>query len=501
MSEKNRPDHIHDPAFPDDGERPRDNASGDHTSGDGAQPQHDAQLSKESRLAEEVHPVDETRPSTESEPEPQEPLAAENFDSFHPSDAAEQLEEMPLGQQLALMESIQPEDAAHVVSEMDEHQRAELIGKLDPELAADILEQMYPDDAADVLHDLQDDQRDSIVARLRKEDKHEIWRLYRYDPDSAGGVMNSDNLVLDPMLTADQAINLIRREMHEDIEIPYYAYLVDENDALVGVLSLRDILVSRPGKMLKNMLPDQQIISVQFDTDKEEVANLLRRYNFLAVPVVDYENRFLGVVTHDDVIDIIHDEASEDMLGMVGAGQDETVDTPWRKSVGKRLPWLFVNIANSVIAASVVLFFEGSIAQMAILAALMPIIANQGGNSGQQSLAVVIRQLAVDSLDRRKSLSAVLRELRIGLVNGLCVSVIVLAACAVITDNISLAIVMALALFLNMTLGSMAGASIPLILKRLGRDPAQASSIFLTTLTDMCGFFIFLGMATVFLLS
>ncbi len=452
---------------------------------------------------DQLHPVDDA-PRTQGEEQEETEgimLDSENFDTVHPADAADHLEQMTLGQQLALIESIVPEDAAATISEMDTPHRAELIARLNPELAADILEQMYPDDAADVLHELDEKQRERIVRRLRKEDKAEIWHLYRYDPETAGGVMNTDNLVLDPILTADQAITFIRREIEdEDIEIPYYAYLVDEDDKLVAVLSLRDILLSKPGRLLKDLAGDHPVISVRFDTDKEEVAHLLRRYNYLALPVLDYDSRFLGVVTHDDVMDILHDEASEDMLGMVGAGQDETVDTPWRKSVGKRLPWLMVNIANSVLAASVVRFFEGSIEQMAFLAVLMPIIANQGGNSGQQSLAVVIRQLAVETLDKKKSVHAVSRELRIGMVNGLVIGILGLVVGYIATGNGALARVLAVALGLNMLLGAAAGALIPLVLKRLGRDPAQASSIFLTAVTDMAGFFIFLGMATVFLL-
>lgn len=449
------------------------------------------------------HPMDDAPMYQEERGEEQDDIVLdpENFDTVHPADAADHLEQMSLGQQLALIESITPEDAAATISEMDSHHRVELISRLNPELAADILEQMYPDDAADVLHELEDTQRERIVRRLQKEDKAEIWHLYRYDPDTAGGVMNTDNIVLDPILTADQAITFIRRQIeNEDIEIPYYAYLVDEDDKLVSVLSLRDILLSKPGRLLKDLISDQPVISVRFDTDKEEVAHLLRRYNYLALPVLDYEGRFLGVVTHDDVMDIIHEEASEDMLGMVGAGQDETVDTPWRSSVAKRLPWLLVNIANSVLAASVVHVFEGSIAQMAILAVLMPIVANQGGNSGQQSLAVIIRQLAVETLDKKKSVHAVAREARIGLMNGVVIGLLVFCVAYLVTGNGVLARVMGAALGLNMLLGAAAGATIPLMLKRMGRDPAQASSIFLTAITDMAGFFIFLGMATFFLL-
>jgi magnesium transporter len=276
--------------------------------------------------------------------------------------------------------------------------------------------------------------------------------------------------------------------------------MVDQYRHLKGVLSLRDIMISPGGKKLKELLVEQNLIAVPFDTDKEEVAKLIDRYNFLALPVVDHGQRILGTVTVDDVIDIIQEEASEDMQQMVGAGGDETIDSPWGYSLKMRMPWLFVNLLNSAVSAWVVHLFEGSIEQMAILAVLMPIVANQAGNTGQQSLAVMIRQLAMERFDRKKVWIAVAREAKIGLVNGFIIGLATFLGIILVFQRPGLAAVMALALVFDMLLGAIAGASIPLILKELGRDPAQASSIFLTTLTDSMGFFVFLSMAGVFLL-
>ena len=208
----------------------------------------------------------------------------------------------------------------------------------------------------------------------------------------------------------------------------------------------------------------------------------------------------MGVVTHDDVIDILQDEASADMLGMVGAGQDEDVDPPWLQSVKLRLPWLVINMLNSTVSALIVYMFEGTIAQMAFLAVLMPMVANQAGNTGQQALAVMIRQLATERFDSRKAWTAVLREGKIGLLTGIIVALCAVCGVGGLTRNLHLAGVMGGALLMDMVLGAVAGGSIPLILRALGRDPAQASSIFLTALTDGAGFFIFLGLATLILL-
>lgn len=422
-----------------------------------------------------------------------------SLDSQHPADTADELEKLPLEEQLEYIREMDVEDASESITEMERHERNLLVSELSPEFAAEILEAMSPDDAADILKDLERDVRSRIFHKLEQEDAAEISDLLQFDPDSAGGVMNTEILALDQSMNAQQAIALVRDRVEES-EIPYYAYIVDEHRHLMGVLSLRDLLLS-PGRMLlKELLHEQNLIYVPFDTDKEEVARLISRYNFLALPVVDHEQRLLGTVTVDDVIDIIQAEASEDMQSMVGAGADETVDSPWTYSLKKRLPWLILNVLNSAVSASVVHLFEGTIAQMAFLAVLMPIVANQAGNTGQQSLAVMIRQLAMERFDRKKSWVAVVREAKLGFFNGCIVGGLVFLGLLAWTRNLPLASVMAMALWADMIIGAVAGASIPLVLKELGRDPAQASSIFLTTLTDSIGFFTFLGLAAVFLL-
>ncbi len=312
--------------------------------------------------------------------------------------------------------------------------------------------------------------------------------------------MNTEIIIISQEESVDDAIHHIRIEL-EDKEMPYYVYVVDEVDYLVGILSLRELMLSRPKTIIKDLLSEKrELITAVYDMDKFEVARILSHYNFLALPVVDRQGHLMGAVTHDDVIDIIQDSASSDLLGMVGAGQDEDINTPWLESVKLRLPWLFINMLNSSISAYIVYLFEGSITQMAFLAVLMPMIANQAGNTGQQALAVMIRQLATEKFDSKKSWKAVLRESKIGFVTGL-----IMALCAIgiiwgITNNLMLGTVMGASLLLDMLLGAVAGGSIPLIFRAIGRDPAQASSIFLTALTDGAGFFIFLSFATFFIL-
>ncbi|HBE93948.1 MAG TPA: magnesium transporter [Desulfovibrio sp.] len=432
-----------------------------------------------------------------------EPLEAEPNDEqpelAHPADAAEHIEGLDIEDQVTFIKQLPLEDAAESIAEMDARDQALLMRRLSLGLGARIIEQMFPDDATDLLNNLDEDLRRTLLSKLKAEDRAELKTLLTFDPDTAGGVMNTEVVVLDQDLTVDQAIAKMRGEV-EDKEIPYYAYLVNEDKVLVGVISLRDLLVARRGTCLKELIKSQNLIFVTYNEDKEEVARLISHYNFLALPVVDFGRRLLGVVTVDDVIDIIHEEASEDMQAMVGAGLDETADSPWLYSVRKRLPWLVLNVANSAVSAWVVHLFEGNIAQMAILAVLMPIVANQAGNTGQQALAIMIRQLATERFDRKRSWMAVLREAKIGLLSGVLIATLVFLVVMAVSGIPILAMVMALALGLDMLLGALAGASIPLVLRALGRDPAQASSIFLTTITDSMGFFLLLGLAQLILL-
>ena len=424
-----------------------------------------------------------------------EAFQAEEF--THPADIAQYIENLHVDEQFHVLTSLPLEEAAEALAEMDEHSRVAILTYMGPDMAADMVGQMSPDDAADVLDELEDEHSDELLSKIEDEDAKEIRHLMAYDPDTAGGIMNTEIVILNQTMTADDAINHLRTVIEEK-EIPYYVYIVGKSEHLLGVLSLRDILLCKPQQQLQEILHDQDLITVPFDAPREEVARVIGHYNFMALPVVDYSGRLLGAISHDDIIDMIQDLASEDLLGMVGAGHDETVDTPWKDSIRMRLPWLMVNMLISVLSASVVYFFDGSIAEMATLAVLMPMVANQAGNTGQQALAVIIRHLAQDaSVKERKAIS---REAKIGLCNGLILGALALGGVYLFTGNLGLGIVMSVALILDIILGALAGICIPLVLKRLGRDPAQASSIFLTAITDGAGFFLFLGLATVFLL-
>ena len=461
---------------------------------EGTLPQ-EAMLDRKPSGAEEAAPAHDGRPDISRECQD----AAAEAAYVHPADLADHLENLDLQSQVCALRRMNREDAAEALAELDENVAVDVLENLDADDAAQIIAEMDPDDAADVLDELEEGHRDALLGRLNREDSEELRNLLNFPPDSAAGVMNIEIIILEDVWTVDQAILHIRQEMEDDKENPYYGYVVDEEDKLVGVLSLRDLMLAKPGTILADAITGQSVISVLYDADKRDVASELSHYNFMAMPVVDYENHLMGVVTYDDIMDIMHEEASSDMLGMVGADPEETIDTPWLESVGKRLPWLCVNMFNSALSASVVYKFDGTIAQMAVLAVLMPMVANQGGNSGQQALAVMIRQLATDRFDVRKAWMAVFREGKIGLMTGFAMGLLAFIGTWLFTSIPMVGAVMGGALCCDMVLGAIAGGSIPLIFRALGRDPAQASSIFLTTITDGAGFFIFLGLATAFL--
>lgn len=418
---------------------------------------------------------------------------------IHPADMAEHLENLDLATQVCALRHMPREDAAEALAELDESVAVDVLENLDAADAAQIIAEMEPDDAADVLDELDEGHRDVLLGHLDREDSEGLRKLLNFPPNSAAGVMNTEVILLEASWTVDEAIRHIRDEMAQDKESPYYGYVVDEHDKLVGVLSLRDLMLAKHGTIVGDAVAGQSVVSILYDADRREVASELAHYNYMALPVVDYEGHVMGVVTYDDSMDIIHEVASADLQGMVGADPEETVDTPWLESVGKRLPWLGVNMINSALSASVVYKFDGTISQMAVLAVLMPMVANQGGNSGQQALAVMIRQLSTNRFDARKAWRAVLREGKIGIVTGCAMAIAACIGSGIFTSNPKVGMVMGGALMCDMCLGAIAGGSIPLIFRALGRDPAQASSIFLTTITDGAGFFLFLGLATLFL--
>jgi magnesium transporter len=297
-------------------------------------------------------------------------------------------------------------------------------------------------------------------------------------------------------LTVGESITALQGS--RDVEMVFYLYVVDARRHLVGVTSLRRLLLVSPETPLKRIMTPE-VTSVRVDTDQEEVARQVASYNLLAVPVVDEENKLVGVVTVDDVIDVIKDEATEDLLRLAGVSGDERISTPAGEAIRKRLPWLAINLVTAFIAASVVALFEGTIQQVTALAIFMPIVAGMGGNAATQTLTVVVRGLALGEVSWGSARKALAKEALIGLGNGLALGAVAAAIAWGMKANPVLGLVLGMAMVCNMFVAATAGTLVPLGMKAMKVDPALGSSVFITTFTDVVGFASFLGLATVFL--
>jgi magnesium transporter len=408
-----------------------------------------------------------------------------------------------------ILEAIDEEAAAELMVDLDAPQAAVLLEEMQDEVAADLLEEMVPDaaaamvaeltadEAADIVEHLDQDARDSIFEAMADTAADKILDVLKYPADSAGGLMSMDAIALPAGITAGEAIEALRR-IHEHAEQLAYVYVVDDAKRLIGVVSFRELVFSRPGIGLDEVMVANPV-SVRPDTDREDLAELIQRYGLLAMPVVDHRSHLLGIVTVDDVIEAVQTEATEDIAAMVGVGAEETIYSPFSQSIKGRLPWTAVNVATAFLVALVVSRFEPVINQFAVLAAYMPVVASVGGNSGAQSQAIVIRAMAFDSIPSQMVRRVLLRSLMIGLINGIVIGLLSGSIAALFTGEPKIGFVIGLATLINLLIANVVGSGIPVLLERLGQDPALASNIFMTMVTDMVGFGGFLAIATALL--
>jgi magnesium transporter len=356
---------------------------------------------------------------------------------------------------------------------------------------------MPADEAADIVAYLDPEARAGLMEALPDEHEARITRLLAYPADSAGGLMTTRVATLPTGITTGEAIEALRR-LHETLEDLAYVYVVDHDQRLAGVVSFRDLVFARPGVALDEVMIGDPV-AIRPEADREDVADLIQRYGYFSLPVVDHRGTLLGMVSMEDAIEAVQAEASEDIASMVGAGPDETLYTPVGRSIRTRLPWIALNLATAFLVAAAVSRFEPVIDRVTVLAAYMPVIAGMGGNSGAQSQAVVIRAMGVHSIPAHMARRVILREVMIGFFNGLAIGLLSGAIATAATGQIRIGVVIGLAALANMTMANLAGTGIPILLDHLGQDPALASNIFLTTVTDMVGFAGFLGIATLML--
>ena len=423
-----------------------------------------------------------------------------------------------------LLQKQHPADLAQLFSELsDKDRRAafsllaernsrlamEALSELGPEAGAAQLSDRSAEDIVRLTQELPSDDAAALIDYLPEELSAQVLELIQkrptgadvgdlleYPEQTAGRIMNPKVFALSEDMTAGEAI--ISVQTSRDVEVVFYLYIVDARRHLVGVASLRRLLLVPPSTPLKRIMTTD-VISVRADMDQEEVARQVASYNLLAIPVVDEENKLAGVITVDDIIDVIKDEATEDVYRLAGVSSDDRVFTSPVESLRKRLPWLLVNLGTAFVAASIVSLFENTIAILPVLAVLMPVVAGMGGNAATQTLTVIVRGIALGELTWGNTRKALLKEALVGIGNGLACGLVGVLIVYVFFDNLILGLVLGLAMLINMFVAATAGTVIPLILRALKVDPALASSVFITTLTDMFGFFSFLGLAAVFL--
>jgi magnesium transporter len=418
----------------------------------------------------------------------------------HPSDLADLVEHLHEEGRLELLAHIPSDLAADTLAEMEDVERpGELLLQLEPERAAEIVSEMADDDAADVIGELEPEEQARVLAVVADEEAAEIEELLTYPEESAGGLMTREVLSVSSRLTASEAIAEIRRQAQEDFDF-YTIFVVDPRGAFRGAVALQDLVVADPATAIEEITEEPPAV-VTVDMDQEEVGKILSRYNLASIGVVDALGRLVGRITFDDVIDVVEAEATEDILRFAAVSEEEEIRGTTGDAIRSRLPWLFLSIITAVVASSVVFAYQSTIEAMALLAVAMPVIAGVGGNAGTQALAVTIRRIALSEETVRERLGVIWKELVVGLVNGLVMGVIAAALGYAFTDaGIMFGVVVLLAMWGSLIIASFAGAFIPIFLERIGADPAVASSPFVTTLTDLWGFFLLLGLASAVLM-
>ena len=386
--------------------------------------------------------------------------------------------------------------AMETISELGPETGASLLATRSAEEIARLAQEIPSDDAAALIDYLPEELSAAVLDLMRPKESGVVENLLEYDEQTAGRIMNPNVFALSEDMTVGEAIAQLQGS--RDVEMVFYLYVVDERRHLVGVVSLRRLLLVSPETPLKRIMTTD-LISARVETDQEEVARQVASYNLLAIPVVDEENKLVGIITVDDVIDVIKDEATEDIYRLAGVSGDERVFTlPW-ESLRLRFPWLAVNLATAFLASAVVNMFEGTIGQMTALAVFMPIVAGMGGNAATQTLTVIVRGIALGELTWGNARKALFKEFIVGLGNGIATGILAAAVVWLFKGNPVIGLLLAAAMIVNLCVAATAGTLIPLGLKAMKIDPALASTVFITTFTDVAGFASFLGLATMYL--
>lgn len=422
--------------------------------------------------------------------EQEEERLREYLEEQHPEDIAEYLEELEdRDTQVALIRVMEPEDAAEVLFAFDDKAlMIELLLELPHNMASAIANEIPSDEAADMLEDLDESERSRILSFFEDEAASDITDLLTYESDTAGGLMTTEFVVVPVFVKAEKAIEIIRLYA-PDAETIYYVYVIDGLNHLVGILSLRELIIAGPETLVGDIMR-QNVTSVNVRDDQEEVADIMTKYGFLALPVVDDEEHILGIITYDDIVDVIQDEASEDIYRMAGTNEAEMEEGAGVVTAyTSRLPWLLITIFGGICSGTVLNHFELTLQQVAALVMFIPMMTGIAGNVGTQSCTVTVRGLATGNVTTKEALRTILREAFLGFVLGLTVGTIVCLVASFWQHSVQLGMTVGTTLIINNIMAALLGTVVPLTLERIHIDPAVASAPFITTTLDVIGLF------------
>lgn len=420
-------------------------------------------------------------------------LTIEQLREMHPADLADHLQRLPNEEAVQALDQLPAKFAALALGELEMEKAEELMEGLSDDRLHHLFTELPNQDTVDLLGHLDPDRRQQILGSIQPEKAEELRALLRHPEDTAGGIMSDRFIAIRQEMTLAQVLESLRQRPTGAYEEVAYLYVTDRWRRLVGIISIRD-LVFRASDSLVGETMNPEVKFVRVDMDQEELARQFEHYHYLGLPVVDEKHRLVGLVKASDILQVAKEEATEDMQLMVGLSGEERALTPWTRSIAKRLPWLYVNLATALLAAVVVSLFEDTIHKWTALAVFLPIIAGQGGNAGMQTLTVIIRDMALGELSRGDGRKALIKELMVGMVNGIAIGIVVGLIGWAWKGSPELGLVAGAAMLLNQLAAAFSGVLIPFGLKQMNLDPALASSIFLTTVTDVAGFFFFLAL-------
>lgn len=423
----------------------------------------------------------------------------ENFLALHPYEQAQFYEKVGPDIRKTIYLFLSPEEMSSIFEaiELEDEEYEEYLKEMDTSYGAEMLSYMYTDDVVDVLNELDKEHRDSYLEMMDSETVEEITELLAYEEYTAGAIMTTEYVSILENSTVRSAMTVLRKEA-PNAETIYYIFVVDDKHCLTGVISLRDLIIAEEDTLIREIMNDR-VVYVKVTDDQENIAQIFKDYNFLAVPVVDGQHELLGIITVDDIIDVIDEEASDDYSKLAGVTNIDDVDAGPFKAAKQRLPWLIILLFLGMFTASLMGQFEATLEKVALLAVFIPLISGTSGNSGTQALAVVIRGIATGDIGETSKIKMLLREVGTGLITGIVCGIIVVGIVFFWKHSLIVGLLVGAAICCSILVATIAGSFIPLLIYKMGIDPAVASGPFITTLNDVTSILIYLGLATMFL--